>query len=107
MTEPLKPYPFCGDPAVLDTCYDFYRVRCDYPECPGNVKNGEGIWYGTIEHAMQRWNTRAERTCKVRGSIFDDIEGLWQFDLSCGDCISYDDKEPPAYCPECGAKVVE
>ena len=108
MTEKLKPCPFCGEPAVLDTYYDFYRVRCDYPECPGNVKDGDGIWYGTIEHAVQRWNTRVERTCK---NVHEPPKGttFWPAPhFKCSRCGAvHVSMDYVFYCPNCGAKVVE
>lgn len=50
-------------------------------------------------------------TCKVSSvETYDDelgqLEG-WEFHLTCGHSFQRPWNEPPAYCPECGARVVE
>lgn len=50
-------------------------------------------------------------TCKVSSvETYDDelgqLEG-WEFHLTCGHSFQRPWNEPPAYCPECGARVVD
>ena len=65
------------------------------------------------------WGAKAARiladlidpTCKVSSvETYDDelgqLEG-WEFHLTCGHSFQRPWNEPPAYCPECGARVVD
>lgn len=50
-------------------------------------------------------------TCKVSSvETYDDelgqLEG-WEFHMTCGHSFQQPWNEPPAYCPECGARVVD
>lgn len=49
-----------------------------------------------------------ERTCHVDGSISYDVMYVTEYehDLTCGHTVTTLDREPPSYCPECGARVV-
>ena len=52
--------------------------------------------------------TLGRGTCQVKGSIIDTYEyNRWEYELSCGHTIIWEDSEPPNYCPNCGAKVVD
>lgn len=64
--------------------------------------------YLTEAEAVAAWNSRAERTCHVDGSISYDCMYVTEYehDLTCGHTVTTLDREPPSYCPECGAKVV-
>ena len=52
-----------------------------------------------------------ERTCTVESSFLNDFssdhECWYEFDLSCGHHVQSGDMEPPKFCEECGAKVVD
>ena len=48
----------------------------------------------------------AGRECRVERMRFDDLMDMWCIELSCGHSV-WDRTEPPNYCGECGAKVVE
>lgn len=61
----------------------------------------------TSEEAIKAWNQRADRTCKMESSQYDDLMGWFDVDLSCGHVISSVLNQAPNYCPICGAKVVE
>ena len=55
-------------------------------------------------------NARAERTCECDSTLYWDMgfgDPYYEHELSCGHTIKAFDKEPPRYCPECGAKVVD
>lgn len=58
-----------------------------------------------IEDADGRVFVR-ERTCSLVCTLnYDD--GIWYHELSCGHDVDTLDNEPPSYCHDCGAKVVE
>ena len=49
-------------------------------------------------------------TCSVLGTYRYDSEdvlptAVFRFHLSCGHELEWSDKKPPAYCPDCGARV--
>ena len=103
MTDELKPCPFCGGVATIETrgTTGVYWIRCF--EC-------EALTCCTDkEHAIEAWNTRAERTCECV-----EHDG-YSFRFECSACgyvalvhncaVRLD--ELPTYCPNCGAKVVD
>jgi hypothetical protein len=52
--------------------------------------------------------TQAESsgTCHVESSIIDTYEyNRWEYELSCGHTIIWEDSEPPRYCPNCGRRI--
>ena len=93
MTNELKPCPFCGGKAeyraakYVRTAFRHSVVCLD---CFASIppKDSE-------QEAIEAWNTRAERTCKNRGSYKGCSE--------CGWYLNDNDR----YCGGCGAKVVE
>ena len=87
MSNELKPCPFCGGKAELKNDLQD-RVVCT--DCRAN-----GPYFLTSNDAIEAWNTRAERTCKNRGSYKGCSE--------CGWYLNDNDR----YCGGCGAKVVE
>ena len=83
---------FIGDVAVVSEIdgSDLLRINFD----------------GTPEQAIDA--TLGRGTCQVKGSIIDTYEyNRWEYELSCGHTIIWEDSEPPNYCPNCGAKVVD
>ena len=52
----LKPCPFCGGKAMLNSLYsDFHQVSCSNPLC----KVLPQTWcYDTLEEAIEAWNWR-------------------------------------------------
>lgn len=115
----LRPCPFCGGtPLLSEGPYDWdcggrYYYSASIECACGltlEVDNpGPKVYTSDAEalnFAIDAWNTRAERTCTVEG-VYDYYESndLWAV-LSCGHEFEWNDDEPPAYCPECGAKVV-
>jgi len=58
-----------------------------------------------VREAIEAWNTRHERTCKVVGVRYDETWDEYCIDLSCGCQLWRDYEEPPSYCEECGAKI--
>lgn len=110
MTE-LKPCPFCGGEKAIrlwrDESENLYTVACDF------TKGGCGVSCGYYEHeeeAIQAWNTRAgeeEKTCYVIEEHCNGahMEDCW-IELSCGH-HAFGIASDYAYCPGCGAEVVE
>lgn len=101
----LLPCPFCGGEAFMNCKHEFVWGQCR--ECGAEARTCR-----TEAEAIQAWNTRHERTCKVLGTIRYDYEGGYggfdyETELSCGHIWRDDYGFAPKYCPECGAKVVE
>lgn len=93
----LLPCPFCGGEAntVLRNADDWH-VECH--DCA--AKSGT---YGFKKYAIEAWNTRAERTCRMyrRGTSTDNRECS-----ECGASYRGDVLYPLNFCPSCGAKVI-
>lgn len=111
MTE-LKPCPFCGW-SITAFNEDLYRVnisgndhwvhlRCAH--C-GATAQGHGNTKEAAEHqAQDRWNTRAERTCKW--TQWEQHSDQY-FSTECGREFQWATPyDLPNYCPGCGAKLV-
>lgn len=102
----LKPCPFCGGDAKLmemrygDGRYSVFGVFCQNDS--GAVQHGHFIDnYATEAEAVDAWNTRAERTCRIeRRDCGDGVAGTY-----CSECGNHAD-EDDCYCPTCGARVV-
>lgn len=45
------------------------------------------------------------RECEIKGSYYYDEYDQYEFEFSCGHSVDMYDKEPPNFCPLCGAKV--
>lgn len=112
MTE-LLPCPFCGGEA--DEYEGDYGNGIYCMMCGAMVGEPIHLEYRTtkrvsIAEAIAAWNTRAERTCKVAASYSPsdmNEQAEWYFAFTCGCELYWDESEPPNYCPNCGAKVVE
>lgn len=48
-----------------------------------------------------------KRTCRIEEENYDELLELWRTRLTCGHSIINAFKWDYAYCPDCGAKVVE
>jgi hypothetical protein len=47
-------------------------------------------------------------TCEVDASLYWDVnpdDPYWEYELSCGHTVKWDDPKPPKFCPECGKEV--
>ena len=108
MTSELKPCQFCGGEAETHETTDGWIVSCSSDQ---NVLDGfthmAHAYGGTEPEAIDAWNTRAERTCTVEKFKQNPSYGDYYCELSCGHYFDVVDDKPPAYCPICGAKVVE
>lgn len=105
----LKPCPVCCREPILSESNRWpedrhvigHTVMCDNIDCWMYHLDG---WYElTAEDAVNRWNTRAERTCHIE----------WKpevFAFVCDACDMIQMMAPnsnPNYCPNCGARVVQ
>lgn len=85
---------FIGDVAVVSEIdgSDLLRINFD----------------GTPEQAVEA--VLGDRTCRVEsmhGYTDPYVSARYSVELSCHTLEDWSDSEPPAYCPWCGAKVVE
>jgi len=103
MSETLLPCPFCGGEARIFALQigKGWRVVCSKPFC-AQGPNGY-----TEAEAIAAWNTRAERTCEcVAEYAKSPIDGKTIVLHRCSAC--HELMLPHmAYCPNCGARVVE
>lgn len=105
--------PFCGSEEVYVEEYEHHpgamrwRVLC--AGCMAGIDTGTRQSAGS---AVQDWNRRAERTCRVEvshGSHGPDprFEGdVWTVHHVCSECGGAIDRDD-TYCKHCGAKVVD
>jgi len=110
----LKPCPFCGGEAITIQEHGWWVVCADCSAEVGfeGMSDTSGCYgsYQTEAEAIEAWNTRAERTCKLirHGSLANMPSFIcW----SCSECgfgwhHSENDRQF-SYCPNCGAKVVD
>lgn len=110
----LKPCPFCGGaPKIVDDNGRHgmvFSVRHQCESTGGRFNRYGSVdrltidtgWYDSEQEAIDAWNTRAERTCKVVD--YNRYMFSYSVYLSCGHEIS-EINYFPRYCPKCGAKV--
>lgn len=84
----------------------------DVPAVVQDVAHFAGL-DGTVRTCvlLDRLADLIDPTCQVSSvETYDDelgqLEG-WEFHLTCGHSFQRPWNEPPAYCPECGARVVD
>ena len=99
MTDELKPCPLCGS----EVGWVSGSIRCS--RC--GLSYGAPVSKEKVEH---RWNTRAERTCRMEGDGCSPPNCSacgWQADTY--DCAWLEDgryEYDGKFCKQCGAKVV-
>lgn len=105
----LLPCPFCGGDAqfvmerdwvvpgkVMVTAWKVECSRCWASPKPNNYEGDKRV-------AAERWNRRAERTCRdLGGEEGTNGEG---YDFACSLCGYCCDLPQPNFCPSCGARV--
>lgn len=112
MSDGLKPCPFCGSEASMesgiydlgDEMYVFAHVECLSCRACGSGFTEADSPVEMVEHlASDAWNRRAERTCReewVPGSVGGTSVPV------CSNCgRGWEAAE--VYCPNCGARVVD
>lgn len=108
MSDELKPCPFCGGSEIYAEEYEHHpgamRWRVFCAGCMAGVDTGTRQ---SADAAVQDWNRRAERTCRM-GKVF--VYGAYKEYpdecYECTECGYTPEDENPRYCPNCGAKVV-
>lgn len=103
----LLPCPFCGGEVEHQLMYDgAYSFTC--PKCGLNARWADDIARAVpemIEDTEKFWNTRFERTCHIEHKK---LEGLpVEVCSECDAIVSYGMAPILAFCPNCGAKVVD
>lgn len=105
MSEELRPCPFCGGEAAIyePLATSFWFVRCS----DGDTCSTCGPDRETRSAAIEAWNTRAEKKCRmVRKPTIDPYTDR-AVCSGCGKSVPVSVGERmPNYCPNCGAKVV-
>lgn len=128
MAEKLKPCPLCGSTDLKHYARDYRGnplkravVRCESCGCTVDALSNDAAYLfdkyewpdarkvateQAMRRAAERWNRRAERTCRaVRVSGLDAKRGdnrAWPVCSECGRAVRANDR----YCPNCGARVV-
>lgn len=118
MTE-LKPCPF-AKPGEVHHTRTITAVGESWVLCSCGASGPTFSGVDSERKAIEAWNTRAERTCEIarvetgEPAEYDCDEVLWH----CASCheevaiYAYNEDgdiwaDKPAFCPNCGAKVVE
>ena len=124
MSETLKPCPLCGGEAVIQRFNTHpnlpFRIIC---ACGAEIRGGKGESESDV---AERWNRRAERTCRVETTERRVSQTQTLVTKSCSACghafgseevrpilpgldetMVLDPVDVPSYCPHCGARVVE
>ena len=108
MAEELRPCPFCGGEAHAALAA-YASGATAHVVCDGCGAKVYGYSRGErgLRDAVESWNRRSERTCRMGAPI----DGEYR----CGECGHLNretyraDKGwyPPEYCAHCGAKAVD
>lgn len=103
-----KPCPFCGGDTKTSN-ERFERTLLSWVYCTSC--GSAGGYRNTEQEAIDAWNTRIERTCRIEEDWDYDGEcPAYYRDYVCSECkedFIYYKHSRISYCPNCGAKVVE
>lgn len=123
MKPELKPCPFCGGEVDIYTSGAIpsavgypLSVHVTCRDCSLDMaepsKGGEKALRAAEKRAAERWNRRAERTCRL---TYDSVHADYVCS-SCGEWLEDTDydayageervRRPYRFCPSCGARVV-
>ena len=100
MAETLRPCPFCGGEAEFET----YGGTACAVVCQSCRCGTPTMSLADDMAAVNRWNRRAERTCRVVRSGEPSPTGVPR-KRCCSECGGMLTRFG-AYCPSCGARVV-
>lgn len=122
MSEKLKPCPFCGVEASVKYAAigkgsaKGYWVSCDNGDCREDIECATYA-FDTEAEAIEAWNRRVERTCRMERVAWHDTVGdheIKRHKFVCSSCgleleadFTPSLKYPYLYCPKCGAKAVD
>ena len=101
MAETLRPCPFCGGEAEFETyggtacAVTCRKCRCGTP----TVRLNDG------ERAVDAWNRRAERTCRVVRYGEPSSTGVPR-ERHCSECGGRLTRFG-SYCPHCGSRIIK
>jgi len=60
--------------------------------------------------SIERRRYVPERTCEIIGSYLNDFTNIhmcwYEFEMACGGKFTWNEMEPPKFCPNCGARVI-
>ena len=107
MTE-LKSCPFCGEQPEIRKYPDLegaqYSVDCLNDSCQVCACC---VLMNTKEEAIEAWNTRAERTCKIKPWRMEEDTGFYDcLECECGHVMDGSEWAKSTHCPNCRLKVV-
>lgn len=109
MTE-LKPCPFCGGKVIVEyfPVYAYpWQVICRNPKLSETNSHTCFVEADTEQEAIEAWNTRAERTCKIKPWRMEEDTGFYDcLECECGHVMDGSEWAKSTYCPNCCAKVV-
>ena len=95
----LLPCPFCGSEAEL-----WSESQMAIISCKKFCVHSKG--YIRVDDAIDAWNTRAERTCRIEYPYYGDAPVI-NAQPRCSECHEhFAVGEFPNYCPSCGRKVL-
>lgn len=107
MTE-LKHCPFCGATRGLyaldvdNSTSGEPQVFCDNCKAVFECERAS-----TIEEAIEAWNTRAEKTCKIKPWRMEEDTGFYDcLECECGHVMDGSEWAKSTYCPNCRARIV-
>lgn len=98
--------PLCGSKPRVDEITDsgFYRVTVRCLNCQLSTYCMEvDSMESAREIAIDTWNHRYEKSCKVKR--FEDKGSYCEWGFNCGHESITKTRTPPAYCDVCGRKV--
>ena len=111
METELKPCPFCGGEAKIQEYNGgFAAVGCSNGRC---YMHPHAFGFPSAEDAAERWNRRAERTCRDTDNMQDAIKcsecgettlnTLYWCDVD-DECMTVKGHRP-RFCSNCGARL--
>lgn len=106
----LKPCPFCGAKAYAVhrawVVAEHWEIQTGCAE--GCINYGMEPEFSTEEEAAERWNRRAERTCRFEREFVEAAKDWYCRCSECGQVFPYYSlADRLRFCPNCGARVVE
>ena len=90
-----------------DMCCDLWSAIFDSDyRCTGLCDECEVAVLDSLADLIE---PEPERTCRVESSHEEEGDGCYsyfEYELTCGHEMAWEDQLPPSYCPECGRRVL-